>query len=210
MLPSPAPRTFADHLAILGGLPPSRVRVTPPPGTATVADWESATADGALCELVDGTLVDKAMGWYESLVASVLIGVIREASQRGRLGVVAGEQGFITLPGGIIRAPDVAFYLRANLPGGQLPRDKRPAVVPDLAVEVLSEGNTVAEMAAKRRELFHAGTTVLWIVDPSTRSVAVYTSVTDYQIVDAAGTLSGGSVLPSLSVSIAALFDEVG
>ena len=209
MTPPAAPQTLADHLAILGNIPPDRVHGHPAPGTATVDDWEAAVDGGAVCELVDGVLVDKAMVWYESLLASSLNRHIGNCAAGERLGVVAGEQGFITLPGGQIRAPDVAFYLRRKFDGGKLPSGKRPAVVPDIAAKVLSEGNTVAEIAQKRRELFAAGTSILWIFDPRTRSVAVYTSPTHYTMVDVNGALTGGDVLPSLRIPLAEVFAEI-
>ena len=209
MTPPAAPQTFADHLAILGNIPPERVHSHPAPGTATADHWESAVDGGAVCELVNGVLVDKAMGWYESLLASCLNRHIGNCSAGQRLGVVAGEQGFITLPGGQIRAPDVAFYLRRKFVGGQLPGGKRPSVVPDIAVEVLSEGNTVAEIAQKRRELFTAGTSILWVFDPRTRSVAVYMSPTVYTMVDVSGELTGGDILPNLRIPLAEVFAEI-
>ena len=70
MLPNAAvARTFADHLVLLGGIPADRVHADPPPGTATICDWIAAVDHGDVCELVDGTLVDRPMGFYESLLA---------------------------------------------------------------------------------------------------------------------------------------------
>ncbi|MBM3226106.1 MAG: Uma2 family endonuclease [Candidatus Tectomicrobia bacterium] len=38
-------------------------------------------------------------------------------------------------------------------------------------VEVLSEGNTPAEMTRKRQEYFTAGVQLVWFVDPQRRTV---------------------------------------
>src|SRR5487761_519570 len=67
--------TVADLLERLGDIPPHRVRMKPYPGTATEKDVIAAEAalDKRLCELVDGTLVEKPMGQYESRLAAVLI-----------------------------------------------------------------------------------------------------------------------------------------
>lgn len=55
--------TLEDQLAELGGISAARVRLSPPPGEATVGDLLAANIDKrSLYELVDGTLVEKAMG----------------------------------------------------------------------------------------------------------------------------------------------------
>ena len=81
--------------------------------------------------------------------------------------------------------------------------------VPDSAVEILSRGNTLAEMSRKRREYFHAGVRLVWMIDPRARSVAVYTNITDYVILDDAMKLSGGDVLPGLEINLTELFAEL-
>jgi hypothetical protein len=59
----------------VGELPPERIRMAPYPGRATEQDVIQANESklGRLCELVDGVLVEKAMDYYESRLASVLI-----------------------------------------------------------------------------------------------------------------------------------------
>jgi Uma2 family endonuclease len=47
-------------------------------------------------------------------------------------------------------------------------------VPPDLAVEVLSPGNTPKEMAIKLDEYAKAGVKLVWYVDPDRKEVAVY------------------------------------
>ena len=57
----------------LGDLTPERVRLVPPPGTATEQDVvDVERRENRLCELVDGTLVEKAVGFYESRLALTL------------------------------------------------------------------------------------------------------------------------------------------
>jgi hypothetical protein len=59
--------TLDDLLEHLGGIAPSRVRFRPLPGTATEADLIEANACKlTIYELVDGVLVEKAMGYNES------------------------------------------------------------------------------------------------------------------------------------------------
>jgi hypothetical protein len=66
--------TMADLQDHVGGVPPERIRVVPPPGYATEEDViEIAAQQGRLCELEDGVLVEKPMGWYESMVAGFIL-----------------------------------------------------------------------------------------------------------------------------------------
>lgn len=203
------PKTLSEHLLLLGGIPAERVHAQPAPGTATFDDWIAATESGNVVELVDGTLVDKTTGLYESLIAAVLIRYFGIASGNGVLGVVSGEQGFIHLACGQCRAPDVAFYRWSSLPDGKLPADRVPEITPDIAVEVLSEGNTIAEMLTKRKEYFQSGASLVWMVDPGARSIAVYTTPLHCEVFNINGTVDGGSVLPGLRIVIAELFAEV-
>ncbi len=65
--PAVAPiQTLADLMERLGGVPLERIRFHPAPGTAVEQDVLEAEKQGLLCELVDGVLVEKAMGYSES------------------------------------------------------------------------------------------------------------------------------------------------
>ena len=64
---------------------------------------------------------------------------------------------------------NVSFISWQRLPGGELPKKPIPNLVPDLAVEVLSKGNTKAEMRRKLHEYFQAGVRLVRPIDPTTR-----------------------------------------
>src|SRR5438876_486092 len=68
------PETLADLHRRLGGIPLERIRCQPPPGTAKEEDvLLRPNGEKRLFELVDGVLVEKPMGFYESRLAAVLI-----------------------------------------------------------------------------------------------------------------------------------------
>jgi len=196
-----------EVLKNLGSIPPSRVRMDPAPGTATLRDlirlWK---AEGKMCELVDGTLVEKAMAFDESNVAGLIITAFNVFLADHPLGMVVGEQGMMRLKTGLVRAPDVSFVSWEQLPEQQSKGEAVPLVFPDLAVEVLSKGNTRREMARKRREYFRAGTGIVWMVNPATRTVDVYTQVDELTTHTEMGTLDGGNVLPGFKLPIRRLF----
>jgi len=77
--PAAGPHNVADLLAELGDVPPERVLVRPSPGSATEADLLVArAAGGPSCELVDGVLVAKTMGFFEARVSFILAMLLEE------------------------------------------------------------------------------------------------------------------------------------
>lgn len=110
----------------------------------------------------------------------------------------------------LVRVPDVSFTNWDRLPGRHVPMAPVPEVVPDLAVEVLSEGNTRGEMERKLKEYFLSDVTLVWFLDPRKRTVQVYTSPDDMIELAETDTLDGGDVLPGFSVPVARLFADLG
>jgi Uma2 family endonuclease len=95
------------------------------------------------------------------------------------------------------------------MPNGQIPTDPIPELVPNFVIEVLSSGNTYAEMSRKRREYFHAGVELLWMVDHRTRTITVFRSALDATVYLEDKTIDGGEVLPGWQVNIAELFSRL-
>ncbi len=203
----PPVRTIGDLLRRLGDIPADRVRFAPVPGTATLQDLLRSENRG--CELVEGTLVEKAVGWQESNLGGWVLTLLNNFIIPRNLGKASGEQGLIELPGGPIRGPDVTFVSWDRLAGRRGPSDPIPELAPDLVVEVLSLSNTLGEMARKRSEYFKAGVRLVWEIDPRARTVRVYTSETTYTDLSAADTLDGGAVLPDFTLPLTELFAEL-
>lgn len=205
---APAGKTFADIIADIGDVPLERVRASPPPGTATEADVIRAreSPERRLCELVDGILVEKAMGAKESILACELIHLLSIHVRGNRLGVVLGPDGMLTLFPGRVRIPDVSFIPWDQIPGRKWPDDPIPEIPPDLAVEVLSPSNTPGEIRLKIRDYFKAGTRLVWVIDPKKLTARSYTSPDSSRLVGKSGSLDGGEVLPGFCVSLPELF----
>jgi len=206
----PTEWTIADVLARLPGFPAERIHTHPSPGTATEQDVLEMEARGnRICELIDGILVEKTMTTYESILAAVLIGVFQRYLEKNNMGLVAGGDGMLKILPGQIRIPDVSFISWERLPGAETPRPRVYAVAPDLAVEVLSAGNTAAEMDRKLHDYFQAGVRLVWYIDPVSRTAKSYTSEHDWTNIGADGLLSGGEVLPGFELPLAQLFARV-
>ena len=205
--------TAADLIALierLGGIPADRVRMWPLPGTATKADAvHSEPWYGATCELVDGTLVEKAMGSHESAIAYAVGMMLGRYNEGRNLGLIAGADGMFTVVPDQMRMPDVSFTLWTRVPT-TYPDDAAPDVSPDLAVDVLSPRNTVREIERKRREYFAGGTRLVWVFDPPTRTVTVYVPgrADPVAVLSDADTLDGGDVLPGFSMPVRRAFDR--
>ncbi len=203
-------KTLADFLDRVGGVPADRIRFRPFPGTATVQDViDIQEREGRLCELVEGVLLEKAVGYNESSLAGFLLSLLNAFVIPRNLGIVTGSDGTVELVAQLVRIPDVAFTSWDRIPGRRRPDSPVPHVVPNLAVEVLSRSNTPGEMAAKRRDYFSAGVQLVWEVDPVKRAVMVYTSPTHCTTLTAADTLDGGSVLPGFTLPLQTLFAEL-
>lgn len=208
---SESTETIADLLQRLGDIPAHRVRLHPAPGTATEADVLRIEAkENRLFELVDGVLVEKGMGFGESVLAGAILAALRDWVKPRGLGIVAGADGMMKLIANQVRIPDVAYFSRTRIPSGTFPDQPIPTLTPDIAVEVLSESNTKREISRKRSEYFSAGTQLVWIVDPRSCSVSVYTSPDDLTVLDKRQHLDGGTVLPGFTLSLRELFAEIG
>jgi Uma2 family endonuclease len=203
--------TMAEVLERLGGIDPARVRVRPTPGTATEKDLLALQQrSDRLYELVDGVLVEKVMGLLESALAVWLVYLVQTFLAEHDLGFLAGADGTLRLMPGLVRIPDVSFVSWQRVPvPGQIPTEPIPALAPNLAVEVLSEGNTPGEMTRKLKEYFLAGVQLVWFVDPARRTVEVFTAPDASTLFAEEQTLDGGAVLPGFTLPLARLFARV-
>lgn len=200
--------SFADLHARLGYVPLGRICMTPPPGTATEADLIRIleAADKRLFELIDRTLVEKAVGMRESVIGAGLSRRIGTFVEDHDLGLVAGPDGPFRLSDGLVRLPDISFIRWQDVPDEELPDEKLSSLTASLVVEVLSESNTAAEIARKREQFFANGCKLFWVVDPETESVDVYTSLMRVKRLTAGDTLDGGKVLSGFTLRVSDIF----
>ncbi len=200
--------TVADLVELFGPMPAGRIRTNPAPGTATEQDViDVEVRESRLCELVDGVLVEKTVGYYESYLAVQLGYFLAGFVRRHRLGVVAGEAGMMRLSAGLVRIPDVSFVSWSQLPGRRVPRVPIADLAPDLAVEVISPSNTTREMERKLQDFLAAGVQLVWYVYPEPQEIHVYTAER-HDVLTIDQELSGGDVLPGFVLPLRQLFEE--
>ncbi len=208
-LPSAVSDTLADLLYELGDVPPSRIRRYPYPGTATVKDVERIQAEEKrYFELVDGVLVEKAIGFRESVLGAALGAYLSSYSQTYKRALVAGAGGLIQLVPDLVRGPSVSFTYRDKV-GGKVPKDPIPLLMPDVVVEIIRQANTRREMQRKLGEYLSAGVRLIWYVYPEERVIDVYAGSPAAHRLTTADTLDGGDVLPGFTLKLAELFAEL-
>lgn len=203
----PATWTLADLLEHLGGISPQRIRLRPAPGEANERHVLAIQRrEERLYELMEGVLVEKIMGYLESYLAIELGRLLGNFIAEHDLGILTGADGALRLMQGLVRIPDLAFVSWDHLPERRLPDEALPDLTPDLAVEILSEGNTQGEMDRKLRDYFFSGTRLVWYIDPQRRTVRVFTCPDQCVELSEQQTLDGGAVLPGFSLPLAQLF----
>jgi len=123
------------------------------------------------------------------------------------LGRVLGTEGgfIISRKPDTVRAPDVAFISADRIPGGRLPKGFFPGA-PDLAVEVMSPSDTAEELDEKVQDWLAAGTRLVWVVNPKSKTVAVYDSPSASRILHIEETLDGGELLPGFALPLRQIF----
>ena len=177
----------------------------------TVDDLYNLPDDDLKHELAAGFLLSEpapgARHGYSAVRMCMLLGA--HVEQRG-LGVVLGnDTGFILARSpDTVRGPDVSFVARARLGRGKLPVGPFPGA-PDLAVEILSPSNTPADIRGKVADYLTAGTQLVWVVDPASRTVTTYRSLLAQRLLPETATLDGEDVVPGFSIVVAELFEDL-
>jgi Uma2 family endonuclease len=157
-------------------------------------------------ELVKGELIVMSPTGFEHGIVSARIAQILNDFVRARgLGYICGaEMGFILQRNpDTVRAPDVAFVRKEKV--SALPTSFAE-FAPDLAVEIVSPADRSSEMEQKISEYLAAGTRLVWVVYPMTKTVYVYGPGRAVQRLSASETLSGEDVLPGFSITVSEFF----
>ena len=177
--------------------------------TITAEELLKMPDDGFRYELIRGEL--KKMpppGHVHGRVAMKFGWRLAQHVKANNLGIVyAAETGFLleTDPD-TVRAPDCAFVSRERLGDigdveGYLPG------APDIAVEVISPGDTYTEVEEKAIEWLANGSAMVLVLNPRKRTATVYRSLTDITILDQNAILDISDVVPDFKVSVKDLFD---
>ena len=159
-------------------------------------------------ELVRGVLSTMPPpGMAHGACASNINELLRVAARAAGAGRVFTETGFLLRHDpDTVRGPDVAFVRASRLP----PRDQWRGYfqgAPDIAVEIVSPGNTAAEIAEKVAEYLAAGARLVWVAHPVRLTVTVHRADGTITLLYETDTLTGEDVLPAFRARVADLFE---
>ena len=173
----------------------------------TTAEELLDAGDIGRCELVRGELIlmSPASGRHGLLAQHIAFPLDRFVRERGVGAILAAETGFILRRNpDTVRAPDAAFIRSEKL--GDIPERGFIPFAPELAVEVLSPDDTASEVLDKVGEWLDAGTKMVWVADPRTKTVSVYQADRPALVLRIGDTLRGEAVLPGLAIPVAEIF----
>ncbi len=174
----------------------------------TAEELFDSADDGYRYELVRGERIRMdPTGGRHAAVAVRIARLLDEYVEAHDLGVCGtAEPGFVLQRApDVVRAPDVSFVAKARIPEAGIPAAYWPGP-PDLAVEVVSPSDRLADVHGKIAEYFAAGTRLVWLVEPAARVVYAYRSQHDVQVIGGGGELTGGEVLPGFRCPVRRLF----
>jgi Uma2 family endonuclease len=174
----------------------------------TVEDLPYLPPDEDRWELVAGELVREPPpggehGGIALAVGARLLAFVREH----RLGRVFGEAGYVLASEpDTVRAPDASFVSTGRISDATR---RGPYVVgaPDLAVEVVSPGDTRQEVAEKVGEYLAAGARAVWVIDPRRRTVTTHLPGRDPVRLGLGETQDGGDYLPGFRLPVSEVFE---
>lgn len=165
--------------------------------------------DGDRYELIDGRLVERHMGLLSDILAGKIAFLLTAfCLPRGLGWVVIPSSGGFQYTGRQVRKPDVAFVRRGRFPDEQPPAG-HAALVPDLAVEVISPNDLYEEVEAKVVEYLRVGVRLVWVVSPSQRTVRVHRADGVCRYLREGDQLTGEDVLPDFRCPVADLFADL-
>lgn len=87
----------------------------------------------------------------------------------------------------------------------ELPKDFL-GQAPDIAVEVVSPSDRMADVNAKVAEYLAAGTSLVWVVEPGRKTVTAYNADRSARLLIEGDELDGGDVLPGFKLPLSEIF----
>jgi Uma2 family endonuclease len=167
--------------------------------------------DGHHYEIINGELI--AMGNSGALhgyVCSTLMILLGGYVRQHNLGAMLDSSTAFKMKNGNKRSPDIAFFAKERLQGIAVLPSGYLEGAPDLAVEVLSPGNTVEEIDDKLTEYFENGSRLVWVINPTQHYVLVYRSAQEPdRLLKEKDSLDGEEVIPGFTLAIADLFQKL-
>jgi Uma2 family endonuclease len=177
----------------------------------TDAEFMALPDDGHHYEIVNGELIDMGnSGALHGYICSNLMILLGGYVQQQKLGAMFDSSTAFRMKNGNRRSPDISFFAKARLQGITTLPSGYLEGAPDLAVEVLSPGNTFEEIADKLEEYFQNGTRLAWVINPMQTYVMVYHSAPEPEkLLRSIDSLEGEDIIPGFTLPVADLFQTL-
>jgi len=178
------------------------------PRTTCTPEDLLAMPDAKDYELVDGELVGRNVSALSSWVGGEIYGRLRDHNRAHDLGTVwPADNGFQCVPDAPrkVRKPDASCIGRGRYTPGQL-ADGCVRIAPDLAVEVIASNDLAGDIERKVEEYLAAGGPLVWVADPTTRTVRIHRGDGAAARLRQGDELSGEAVIPGFRCAVRDLF----
>ena len=165
---------------------------------------ESLPTGDVRYELDNGRLV--IMAPPGDLHGAIQLNIGYELKRQGELaghGKARTEVGIVLWrdPDRLVGA-DAAFVAKSSLPL-KVTSEGYLETIPDLVVEIRSRNDTLAELMAKADDYVTAGVRIVWLVDPTTRTVLAYRGPSEPQRLGENDLLDAGDIIPGFRLMVA-------
>lgn len=175
---------------------------------STAEDLWNLPDDGMRHDLVAGEIrVMAPPGAEHGRVASTVNALLHVHVRQSGAGVTfAAETGFVlSRDPDTVRAPDAAFVARARADAVGRTEKYWPGA-PDFAAEVISPGDTFAEVEAKALGWLKAGTRVVLVLDPARQTATAYHGRGELRVHSGTEMLDLSDAVPGWQVELADFF----
>jgi len=161
-------------------------------------------------EYLQGKVVQKVSPktTHSRLQTMLVVRIMEHAIPRGM------DQLYVELRctfGGVSIVPDLAFFLPERAP-----KDERGRLVddvstpPDLAIEILSPGQTLKNLGAKLSRCVQDGVRLGWLIQPRRSRVFVFRPDRPVEALEPGEVLRGDDVLPEFALPLSEMFGWLG
>ena len=174
----------------------------------TAAGLMDLQGDSYRCELIRGEVIKMSpTGGKHGVIAHRIGRLLGNWAEQQGIGLVfAAETGFkLATNPDTVRAADVALVLNERIPATGIP-DSFWDGAPDLAVEVLSPSDSASDVLDKVRDYLAAGADQVWVADPKSSTVSVYSSLQDVQTLTERETLEGAGAVAGFRCRVGEFF----
>lgn len=161
-------------------------------------------------EVIRGEIIEMPPTGWDHTTIGMRIGIkIGIWLERHPIGTIGGADGGFVLSRDplVVLIPDVSFVSAEFAPAAPA-NERMPEGPPQLAVEVISPSDRASRVNAKVMTYLEYGVKLVWVVDPSSKTVAIHAAVRPgvAQILHVGEALDGEDVLPEFTLLIADIF----